>query len=318
MSPVDEPLPCSDSRDAAATRPAASVVPAVRSLFWVAIQRNRRSGAGCQHQAVTALVRELRQLHLHPRLFSSRTQLDSAVRGASQPPVAIVAAGGDGTVLDVLNRHPTIPVAILPLGTENLLARYCGIRPRDGAGVARMIAAGRTLRIDLGRIGDRRFSVLASCGFDADVIHRAHAVRQGHITRWHYLGPICRALRGYAFPELRVYLDADPAPLAGGLVIVANLSRYALALPLAPSARADDGLFDVRVFPQRSIAGLCRDFGRVVLRRTERSPDVLRRQARQVRVESDLPVPVQVDGDPLGATPVEFQVEPSAATLFRP
>ena len=61
----------------------------------------------------------------------------------------LVAAGGDGTVADLVNRFPDVPLAILPLGTENLLARHVGIAC-DGRLVAEMIARGETRRIDLG------------------------------------------------------------------------------------------------------------------------------------------------------------------------
>lgn len=286
---------------------------------WVAIQRNRRSGAGRQYQALTALIRELRRQQWQPRLFSSRAELDAAVwQRVEHPPRAIVAAGGDGTMLDLLSRHPRLPVAILPLGTENLLARYYGIPPRDGAAVARMIVAGRTTQMDLGVAGDRRFSVLVSCGFDAEVIRRMHEARRGPITRLHYFAPLVQALASYNYPEVRVYVDDATEPLVGGMVVAANLPRYALHLPLVPTAVPDDGLFDVRIFPHRSVPGMMTDILRVVLRWFRGAEDGQCVRGRRVRIESDRPAPVEVDGDPLGTTPVELRIEPSAATLYVP
>jgi diacylglycerol kinase (ATP) len=286
---------------------------------WVAIQRNRRSGAGRQYRALTALIRELRRQGWQPRLFSSRGELDAAVRRRpDHPPRAIVAAGGDGTVLDVLSRHSHLPMAILPLGTENLLARYYGIPPRDGTAVARMIVAGRTRRIDLGVVGERRFSVLVSCGFDAEVVRRLHEGRRGPITRLHYAVPLAQTLASYPYPEVRTYVDDATEPLSGGMVVVANLPRYGLHLPLVPTAVPDDGLFDVRIFPHRSVPAMLYDILRLVLRWSRWEEDMPCVRGQRVRIESDRPTPVEVDGDPLGTTPVELRIEPSAATLYVP
>ncbi|MEZ6066995.1 MAG: diacylglycerol kinase family protein [Planctomycetaceae bacterium] len=293
---------------------------------WVAIQRNRRSGAGRQHGPIMELIRALRSEGIEPRLYSSRVALDAAVRSRRPDQLlAIVAAGGDGTVLDLVNRHPTLPIAPLPLGTENLVARELGIPRRDGSFVARMIATGRRLAVDLGRIETAatgsaagRFCIMLSCGFDAEVIRRAHEARRGHITRCHYLRPIAATLVGYRFPEVRVFVDDNPEPLVGGLAVVANLSRYALGLPLVPTARPDDGLLHVRVFPHRSRLQLLRDLSRVVLGSSERASGVQRAVGTRIRIESDSPLPVQADGDPAGCTPVELTIEPSAGTLVVP
>ena len=85
----------------------------------------------------------------------------------------IVAAGGDGTIADVFNRHPGVRLAILPLGTENLVARFLGIS-ESGVEVARLIARGEVRVLDLCQMGRRRFALMAIAGFDADVVQRLH------------------------------------------------------------------------------------------------------------------------------------------------
>lgn len=285
---------------------------------WVAIQRNRISGAGRQFEPVCDLITELRRASIQPRLFSRRDALDFAVRDPQRPPpIAIVAAGGDGTILDLLNRHPQVPIAILPLGTENLCARQLGIPRRDGRFVARMIAAGRTTQFDLGTIGERRFAIMASCGFDSAVLAAAHAARTGHITRRHYFAPTLHTLRAYRYPSLRVYLDDAPEPRIGAMVVVANMSQYAARLPLVPGADPTDGRLDVRVFTHRSTFQLFRDLSTVFLPRWTPTGGVIVRATR-VRIESDTPLPLQADGDPAGTTPVDIGIAPHAATLVAP
>lgn len=290
-----------------------------RTTRWIAIQRNPRSGSG-RRAALHAFIRELKSRGLLVRLYSSRARLDADVANPELRASlhGLVAAGGDGTAMDLINRHPELPLGILPLGTENLLARYFGIPRGDGRRAAAIVAGGRTQSLDVGRVDGRHFAVMASIGFDAEVIHRAHAARRGHITRWHYARPILGALSGYPYPGVRVYADGSGEPVSGRLVVVGNLSAYALRLKVVPSARGDDGRFDVRVFQRGSAFHMLRYLLMVAGGAHERSPDVVRFQATRVRIESDTPAPVQADGDPAGFTPCELNLTPAAARIFVP
>lgn len=286
---------------------------------WVAIQRNPMSGSGKQTGLLLDLVRQLRRVGLRPRLYSSREALDTdvrdAVRGAGLK--AIVAAGGDGTLLDLLNRHPDVPIVPFPLGTENLVARHLGLE-RCGRAVAELIAAGETRTFDAGRLNGRRFLVVASIGFDAAVLHRTHAGRRGHISHWAYAMPIVNELYLFDPPVLRVSVDDQPA-VEGHVVVVGNLPRYALNLPLVPAADGHDGLLDIRVIPAGGSIELFRQFAGVLLEGVgagEGWSAGHRLRGRRIRIESDRPVPVQADGDPAGTTPVEIIVEPAAVRLL--
>jgi diacylglycerol kinase (ATP) len=111
----------------------------------------------------------------------------------------VVAAGGDGTVASVINEPaPDVPLAVMGLGKENLFARALAL-PADPLALARALVAGRTRRLDLGTAttsaGPRRFGLMSSAGFDADVIHRlAHRRNAGgtprRVSRLRYLRPI--------------------------------------------------------------------------------------------------------------------------------
>jgi len=276
------------------------------------------SGSGLR-QPLLDFVRALRRHGLNPRLFSDRGRLDAALsdpdRRASLH--ALVAAGGDGTVLDVINRHPGAPIGIFPLGTENLLARQFGI-PQEGTVAAEIVATGRAIPLDLGRIGDRRFAIMVSVGFDAAVIHAAHAARTGHIRRSHYVWPIGMTLQQYAYPELQVFLDDAARPVSGRMVVIANLASYALGLPIVPSARGDDGLLDVRIFHSGSTFHLLRYLYMVTTWSLDDLPDVTSVRAKSVRIESAVSAPVQADGDPAETTPCTVTIEPAAARLFVP
>ena len=287
---------------------------------WVAIQRNPSSGAGKRSQPIRDLIRHLRTLGITPRLYSRRVDFDAAVTDPQRRPdlLAAVAAGGDGTVLDLVNRHPELPLCVLPLGTENLLAKNLKI-PRSGKAVAEIIANGHRRRLDLGRLNGRLFLVMASAGFDAEVIHQVHAERKGgHVRHLSYLWPILKSLWRFQPPTLRVTVDDSPNVSEGQLVIVANLSSYALHLRVVPTAQGSDGVLDARIFPARSLSGLLRSILSILRGTHERDPTVIRLTGRQFRIESESPVPLQADGDPAGTTPAEITIEPLGIEFLVP
>jgi len=229
----------------------------------------------------------------------------------------LVAAGGDGTIADLFNRHPWARLGLLPLGNENLLARYLGV-PACGKTAAEIIARGRLRALDLCQINGRRFALMASAGFDAEVVRVTHEARRGHVSRLSYLKPIWQTLRSYRYPQLRVYVDGADTPIEGRLAVVVNIPAYALRLRVALAADAADGRVDVRVFRHGSTFQMLRYFCMVALARHERLPDVSRCAGACVKIDSDRPVPLQIDGDPAGFTPAEIRVLPRALDVYAP
>ena len=285
----------------------------------VAIQRNPRSGSGIRAAQLKKLIDALEELGLEPVLFTEREQLAAQLQVETfcQKLRCIVAAGGDGTVDDLINRHPGFPLAILPMGNENLLARQYGI-PQDGNRVAQIIAHGYSRTIDLGQAGSHRFAVMASCGFDAEIIEQVHRKRTGHITKLNYIGPIMERLWRDQREPLRIFSNESSSPRVCEMAVVANLPRYALNLSLCPDAVEDDGLLDVCLFRSAKRLNMSLNFLRGLLTSRIESPLVERFRTDSLRIESSKPVAIQADGDPLGETPMEFRVLPRALELIIP
>lgn len=283
----------------------------------VGILRNPRSGTGRRRHLVLDLVKRLRERGFRPRVFKDREKMACWVADEARRAdlACVVAVGGDGTAADVYNRYPGVPFALLPAGTENLLAAQLGF-PACGRTVAEMIANGATRKLDLLEVGNRRCALMASVGFDADVIHRLFEMRTGNITRLNYIPLVLASLRKYRYPPLRVWRDDEETPLVTSLAMAFNLPRYGAGLTPARAALADDGRLDVRLFERGSGFQIVRYFIKVALGIHERSPDVISSQATRLRIESDVPVPVQADGDPAGWTPVEIRVLPAALEVF--
>lgn len=284
---------------------------------WVVIQRNPRSGSGKTRGELVNLVKRLKSHGFRVRMFADRDRLDETIRNTKGSPFAIVAAGGDGTVGSVANRWCGIPIAILPLGTENLIARYLKIK-RDGTALADVIAAGRMRRLDTATLNDQRFLIVAGFGVDAAVVHRLDEVRTGTISHLSYVQPIVRTFRRYEYVPIRVYLDDNPDPLIGHQVMVVNLPAYALQMPFAAQAKGNDGLLDVRVFEKGTTFQMLKYCYKVARRKHETMPDVHCGTAKKIRVESDKPVFTQIDGDPAGFTPATIQVQPATIDFIVP
>ena len=228
---------------------------------WVAIQRNPRSGSGKRRRFLFDLASALKRHDLRPHIFSQREILAERLKDPERRAalVAIVAAGGDGTLTDIANRFPGVPACPFPLGTENLLAKYLEI-PLNGEAAARIIAAGNVRKFDVGQAGEgTKFLIMGSVGFDAEVIRRLHDSRRGNISHLSYVSPICRSVMSYSFPRLTVKADELPKPIEGSLVIVSNFPAYAFKLPVNPDAEPDDGLLTVIHLEQRpSPSVVCR------------------------------------------------------------
>jgi diacylglycerol kinase family enzyme len=239
---------------------------------------------------------------------------------------ALVAAGGDGTAADLANRiEPGLPMALMPLGTENLLARYLRV-PRNPPEVAEMIAGGQTVALDAGLANGRLFLLMAGCGFDGEVVRRLHAVRDGHITHWSYAKPILSAIRNYQYPQFEICctlsVGSQEVPIEHSLVarwaFVSNLPCYAGKLCFSPQAAGDDGRLDLCAFQGGSIWACLRYLIAVLAGRHEALRDCVTARATRMVLTAGEPVPYQLDGDPAGWLPLVIDVLPRRVNVLVP
>jgi len=290
---------------------------------WVAIVANPFSGVGVNRRHVERLEAELRRHGLFPLTSWDRDKCIGILR---HPRLAaecrcVVAAGGDGTLMSVISERPPVPVAMLPLGNENLFAREFGYTLSAGP-LARSIALGKPRAIDLCRADEKVFALVLSVGYDADVVHRVARwrARRGRrlerVTRLSYVRPSAESLLRYRYPEFR--LEADGREVAGVLAFVFNFCQYGMRLRFTPGARGDDGVLDWVVLKRPGRLPLLTFYGDVKVGRHLRRSDVVHGRARRIRITSDEPVPVEVDGDPAGTTPVDIEVLPQALRVFVP
>ncbi len=234
----------------------------------------------------------------------------------------VVAAGGDGTAAAVVNLIPPLtPLALFPLGTENLLARFLCLSSNPVI-AAEVIERGAIRKLDAGLAGGRLFLVMLGCGFDAEVVAQMHRVRSGHINRWSYAKPIWQAIRNYKYPEIEVECldEGEPAVtrFSAAWLFAFNLPRYAANLDFCPQADGNDGSLDLCAFRK---GGLFTGLGYLwsLWRGThQKMRDFRHVRSRRFRLTSSGRVPYQIDGDPGGELPLEIEVLPERLTLIVP
>jgi diacylglycerol kinase family enzyme len=337
----------------------------------VLIAANPRAGAGSPGGIVERLASVLRHYQFRVDVF---TDLDAVTAAADRAwrageLRALVAAGGDGTVAELVNRTAIgLPITVFPLGTANLLAGYLNIF-RAFQPFARMLRRGATVRLDAGQANGRIFLLMVGCGFDAEVVERLHSNRGGHISMWSYAKPIFESIRSYQYPELRIYGDCAPrgnavqagdnaletsgvrnsvlgSAMVGGAavgsaaaaqaatlvlpagadvlsatgrwVFVVNLPTYAARLQFAPGALGTDGQLEVATFRYGSLWQGIRYLSYLWTGQHSRlaASDYGRLRGRHLRIEADVPVRYQLDGDPGGLLPLTIEVLPNRLTLL--
>lgn len=274
------------------------------------IVANPVSGRGQGAQAASELSEGMNRLGIPTQvhLTTGRGDAFSYLRGLGPEPEFVFAIGGDGTVREVLGGlvEPETPVAILPMGTGNVLASELGL-PRDVHHALEIFERHRTTPIDVAEVNGAMSFLVTSVGIDAMTVHEVERRRKGAITKWNYLGAVLHALSGYRPPRLWVTVDDKRLEGEFGLVLISNTIGYGGVLHLAEEARIDDGLFEVYLFPTGKIVELAAAFVRGVVSHLPGGAVTMVR-GRRMRIESEQPVPYQVDGGRGGMTPVEVEV----------
>jgi diacylglycerol kinase (ATP) len=227
----------------------------------------------------------------------------------------IVAAGGDGTIgqLGRLLLGSDVTLGMLPLGSVMNIARMLGV-PRDLAGAAQAIAAGRSATIDVGEANSEIFFETASVGLNAAIFKEAQQFEEG--VRSSPLRAFAAAFR-YRPARMTIHLDDGEVVTTHGLMVTISNGAYTgVAITVAPDARLNDGRFDVRVFRHFSKFELLRHLASITFGRRRYIPHVSTYRSRTVRVEGRRPLPCRADANDLGTTPLECRVRPASLKVI--
>ena len=234
----------------------------------------------------------------------------------------VVAAGGDGTLNEVLHGLMNLPavtrpiLGIVPLGTANDFATGCGI-PGDPGKALALCMKGEPVQIDIGKANDHWFINAASSGFGAEIT----ATTSPELKR--LFGPAAYTVMGAILAinlhhyRGRLILPGREITGSGPVAIVGNGRQTGGGIQVAPRARIDDGLLDVLVVRQILPTALL-----AAARELQQLPSdgeyISYWQTPWLEVHPEEAIPVNLDGEPLSFSTVRYEAVPKAISLIVP
>lgn len=231
----------------------------------------------------------------------------------------VIAAGGDGTINDIIQGlvGSDTALAVLPTGTVNVWAREMGI-PFDAHGACQVLINGQTRSVDVGWINGRYFLLMVGIGIDGQV---TRAIEHKPLKRLGVLGYTLAALwfgPGYKGFPVVVNINDVVVKTRALQVFAGNTQLYAGALKFTWQARLDDGLLDLVIVRKRSWLGRIIVLSDFILRRDQRRRWVRYEQVKSIRIDTPTPVAYQIDGDSGGQTPAILTVAQKALKVVVP
>ena len=233
----------------------------------------------------------------------------------------VIAAGGDGTVNEVVNGlSGGATLGILPLGTANVLARELGL-PLNPEDACERILTGTTSRMDVGVATDeegteRRFNCMAGIGFDANVVREVTPRLKRYLKTLAFPLSALKVYLGGNLPELHV-IDENTTHVAQ-LAIVANGHYYGGDFKVAEDASLTSGKLEVVLIEKVGRILRADILARILAKSPlDRATNSFSAQDIQAKSASTRRVPVQIDGEVWGCLPMTFRIEPAAIRVIR-
>jgi len=279
------------------------------------------------------------------------TSVEDPGQGQARQAVAegaeiVLAAGGDGTIRAVAEglQDSDVPIALLPSGTGNLLARNLRLSLDRLEESVRTAFTGVDRRIDLGLVDLRRvdgtrtthaFVVMAGLGLDAAMIANTDPELKRRVGWLAYVGGIARALRGENTVRLRFQLDDhQPRSVRVNTVLIGNCGLLTGNILLLPEAAVDDGIFDIVALRPEGFFGWVQilwkilwengvmrrsEVGRKILSRTKEVRTLRYLKGREIVLRTETPQQFQLDGDTMGeVVAIRARVQPGGLAVRIP
>ncbi|MDC0836034.1 lipid kinase [Leptolyngbya valderiana BDU 20041] len=236
----------------------------------------------------------------------------------------VIASGGDGTVSAVADAliGTDVPLGVVPRGTANAFASALGI-PQNVRGACKTILTGSQRAIDSAKCNGMTTILLVGIGFEAEIVDRADREMK---DRW---GPLAYILSGIqSFGESQQFdaeieIEGEVRNLRSGAITIANLAPPTSILAQGfGETIPDDGLLEVTIGATKnrlqSIDALASMVGAAILKTETQRDDIIRLRASRIRVTTDPPRKVVVDGEIIGTTPVEVECIPQGLNVIAP
>lgn len=216
---------------------------------------------------------------------------------------AVIAAGGDGTVRELVKAlaGARVPIGFVPMGTGNVLAHEIGL-PTSARGLAEILRKGPSVHLAGARANGEPFFLMASAGFDGDVVRLLDLSWKRRFGKLAYVGPVLKSLV-QVMPHLEAEIDGRVHH--ANWVVVASARHYGGSFVLAPEAGLRAAGLTAILIEAPTRGALLRKLVSLPLGRLTRQEGVTVLPCRRAVIRSEgAPVHTQVDGDPFGLTPL--------------
>jgi diacylglycerol kinase (ATP) len=243
--------------------------------------------------------------------------VELARQGSADDADLVIAAGGDGTVNEVACglALSSVPLAVLPCGTSNVLAKELRL-PRRILDVVDMIPHLQPMRIALGKGGGRYFVMMAGVGIDAQIIYELDTTVKRTLGEPGFWLEALRHWIRYRF--LRFSVDVDGKSYEATFVIISRVGWYAGGVKITSRADLRNNQFDVCIFKGTSRLDYLRYLSGVLSGTHPHFHDVTYTRGTLVQMTAKDQIRVQMDGEIAGTLPMAFEFVPNALTLLVP
>jgi diacylglycerol kinase (ATP) len=288
---------------------------------------NPTAGKGRAQELLPQVAGQFRDAGLALQILLSRdfAEAQRMTRDAVGDGVDVLAMmGGDGMMHlgvntcaqhHLLGGHSTT-LGLIPAGTGNDLCRGVGLDPKDPVAAAAVIAAGRSMPIDLIRVNGRFVGAVLGTGFDALVNGRANAMPWPKGSMRYPLATLAE-LRVFSPLHYRLRIDGDVRELDAMFVAIGNTTSYGGGMRICPNADPTDGELDVTIIHPVGRLKLLRLLPLMYSGRFARDPCVEQLRAREITVEGPGLVGYG-DGELIGAAPLQVSAVAKALPLYVP
>ncbi|MBM4145596.1 MAG: diacylglycerol kinase family lipid kinase [Nitrospira sp.] len=244
-----------------------------------------------------------------------------AKEAIKKSPSLVIAAGGDGTINEVINgiTGTEIPLAILPLGTTNVLAKELGIPETVEASMKiaishtpKSISLGKIVYTSYSSLITRYFCLMAGIGFDGESVFRISEAVKKMSGKGAYILSGLKTLTGFNPEQLTFSING--MTYAGYSAIIGNAAKYGGHFRVTPDARLTDPFLYVCLFKGKKRLDLIRYVLGIVTGRHLAFKDIEYLKAGSIEIQGRSRI--QIDGDYLGMTPAKIGIVPNALRLI--
>lgn len=286
----------------------------------VAILANPYSGRG-NGPAKAAAIATLLRRRGHEADIRVGSRREDALLWAGEASLwaeRLLVLGGDGSLSAVADGLPEScpPLCLSPMGTSDLMARELRL-PRRIEAVVDVLERGRLQRVDTGQVNGRRACLLCGFGLDGELMRMMEERRQGPIRKLEYFPLLWAMMRDWQPKPQAVRADGEDLGAFDFGFVSCGRTYASWAIKLGPS-RYDDGWWELYAFRRLQVPNGTVFAAAALMGQLHRTPGVTWRRVQRLEVHGGEPTPVQIDGDYVGTTPINFAVSGFRLPLLVP